>query len=198
MSLISYIQINEHSNAAILDLKGFSEQVADKSKRNLEKEGFCFLLNRLTENGAEALAYHSTGKPYLKNRKEHISLSHSHEKLALVVNDTESTGIDIELIRDKILLVRHKFLSEEELSQLNEKDVEKNLVYWAAKETLYKIQGKKGLNFATDLSVWDFEYEPAGGVIRGNILTEGACATFALKYCKYEEYMLVYMLNQIS
>ena len=197
MSLLMNLKINENSVAAMLDLAMFSNQLADKSKRNIEREGFNFVLNNLIENSSQLLAYTDSGKPYLKGRKEHISLSHSHDKLVVVLNNIESTGVDIELIRDKVLLVRHKFLSEEELNSLSELDVEKNLVYWAAKETLYKIQGKKGVNFTTDLFIWDFDYNTNGGVIRGNILNNESCNTYALKYSKQQEYILVYMLNEI-
>lgn len=198
MSLIQQIKVNEHSVVAVLDLKLFSNQIEDKSKRNIEKEGFYFLLNQLVDKGTEALSYFPGGKPYLKNRKENISLSHSYEKLVVIVNEVEPTGIDIELISDKIIKVRHKFLSEEELSYVDEKDVEKNLVFWAAKETLYKIQGEKGIDFAKDLFVTDFEYHSEGGNIQGNILTNNIWRSFLLNYSKVENFILVYMLNQIK
>jgi 4'-phosphopantetheinyl transferase len=48
---------------------------------------------------------------------KHISISHSHDKLAIIVNEKEATGIDIELIRDKVLKIKHKFLSQIRISR---------------------------------------------------------------------------------
>ncbi len=195
MSLISRIQVSPHSHAAILDLKHFATALNDKSKRNTEKEGFRHLLNLLVPGGAELLEYMPSGKPFLKGDIRHISLSHSHERLAVIVNEKEATGIDIELIRNKVLDVRHKFLHPDELAVLDATHVEKNLVYWAAKESLYKIQGTREINFPEHLYVHDFSYTPDGGIISGEIRAKGEINCYDMTYTKTEDYILVYMLK---
>ena len=48
------------------------------------------------------ILYDDHSKPSLKGSKKYISLSHSHDLLAVILDETE-TGIDIELIKPKIL-----------------------------------------------------------------------------------------------
>ncbi len=195
MPLITFIEIDKNARAAVLDLTEFSKKYTEVSKRTLEREGFLFLLEELIKGAAKALSYQSSGKPYLLNRSEHISLSHSHGKLAVIVDQLQSTGIDIELIRDKVLDIRHKFLRTEEMREIAEGEVEKCLVYWAAKETLYKIIGTKELNFMNDIFIDNFNYVSTGGIIKGEIKYKGKKHYHWMQYLKFEEYILVYRIN---
>ena len=68
------------------------------------------LLQTLLIDSPSLLQYTPAGKPYLANRPEKISVSHSHGKLAIILNQKHETGIDIELVRDKVLQIQHKFL----------------------------------------------------------------------------------------
>lgn len=196
MNLIEYIKVNDHSEIGILDLNLYRENLENPVKRDLEKEGAKFLLDEIHEGASESLYYDQYGKPHLKDLGRFISLSHSHDKLAIILNKVEHTGIDIELIREKVLTVRHKFLCPEELKDLDEKDIEKHLVYWAAKESLYKIHGRKKVDFKKDLFIFPFTYKASGDEIKGKITLPDYNKTFLLHYEKKGAYMLVYMLKE--
>ncbi len=94
------------------------------------------------------------GKPYLYNSKKKISLSHSGIYVAASISDF-NTGIDIQMVSDKINKIKNKFLSKIELEVCDD-DIIKLNRYWTAKEALYKAYGKKGLNFIDDISVKPF------------------------------------------
>ena len=79
------------------------------------------------------LDYTPQNKPFIRDSSAHISISHSHDKLAIILNRHKNTGIDIELLRDKILTVRHKFLTAGEQDFAGE-DVQK---------TDYHLGGKR-------------------------------------------------------
>lgn len=138
------------------------------------------------------LAYTETNKPFLKNRNEHISISHSHAKLAIIVNKQESTGIDIELIRDKVKSVQDKFLNEQEIAFAGN-DIEKLITLWAAKETLYKIYGLREIEFKQHLFIEPFHSNTIAGKIALNDFTK----KYELVKEKIEDYILVYSLNEI-
>ena len=138
----------------ILNLNEFYSEQNLISKREIETLGKNYLLAHLT-NPTTQLVYDDKGKPYLANDSRHISISHSHDKLVIIINETEETGIDIELIRAKVIKIKHKFLSEIELIDASN-DVEKLLIYWAAKETLYKIYGLKEVDFIKNLHLESF------------------------------------------
>ena len=185
---IQIIQINRNSRYGLLNIS----TIEAESKRELEAKGIRLLLKSLFNNEECTLAYYENGKPYLKSHPEHISISHSHDRLAIIVNKKESTGIDIELIRDKVFTIAHKFLKEKERADLQEGDLEKYLVYWAAKETLFKIHGERNINFKEHLCIEPFNYNEVNGLINGEIVLPGYKKRYTLHYQKMENYMLVY------
>ncbi len=189
--MIEKIIINTHSYLALLDLRAFSSKLEDKSKRNVELMGKLFLLDELIPNSSQNIKTYHSGKPYLDGFNENISISHSHDKLAIIVDSQKNTGVDIELIRDKVLKIRHKFLNKEELENASN-HIEKHIIYWAAKETLYKIYGEKELDFIQHLSLKPFDYCENGGEVFGQIHKNQVNKSFTLCYKKIDEYIIVY------
>lgn len=192
--MIEVININKSLFFGILNLNEFSIEYKLSSKREIESKGKEFLIRSLLNDNAE-VCYDDKGKPHLVNDPRQISISHSHDKLAVIVNEHESTGIDIELIRDKVLKIKHKFLTATELLEANE-DVEKLLIYWAAKETLYKIYGLKEVDFIKNLFVNPFTKHKLGSII-GEINIPEFKESFELNYQILENYVLVYALKKL-
>ena len=193
--MVEVFNIKKGVYFGLLNLKAFALEHQLTSKREIEGKGKGFLLNSLLKKETE-VCYNEKGKPYLKDDPIHISISHSHNQLAIIINEFESTGIDIELIRDKILKIKHKFLSKQELIDANN-DVETLLIYWAAKETLYKIYGQKEVDFIEHLFVKPFTKHKLGLII-GEIKMSNFTEAFELKYQILEDYVLVYSLNKIQ
>jgi phosphopantetheinyl transferase len=185
-------EIDKHIRIGILDLKAFAIENGLGIKRDIEKRGSLYLLKHLLNSEDFDLAHSLQNKPFLIGRPEHISISHSHDKLALIMNKKEATGIDIELIRDKVINIQHKFLNERELHFANN-NVEKLVTLWAAKETLYKIYGLKEMEFIANLSIDAFDGEEMKGYIHAGQLKK----TFLLKQEKIENYKLVYAAHEL-
>lgn len=192
--MIEVFNIKKGLFFGILDLEAFAKEKGLNAKREIETLGKQYLISKLLDRENVQIIYNSKGKPYLAEDSRHISLSHSHGKLAIIVNEQEPTGIDIELIRDKVLRIRHKFLSPAELAETGE-DVEKLLVYWAAKESLYKIYGLKEVDFITHLFVKPFDKHHLG-TITGMIDLPGFKKAFELNYQSIDNYILVYALSE--
>ncbi len=107
-----------------------------------------------------AVHYNKDGKPFLKNGY-HISFSHTDGFAGMIVCDKNPVGIDLELFRDRIKRIAHKFLREEEKKSIqNKTEVEHLTLYWGAKEVMVKITGNRRLNFISELSVKPFPYQP--------------------------------------
>lgn len=190
--MIELREISKTIHIGLLDLKAFAAENSFISKREIEKAGTSELLKHLLNSDNNLLEYSAENKPYLKGRKEHISISHSHDKLVIIINSEENTGIDIELIRDKVLNIQQKFLNEQELRFANN-DIEKLVTLWAAKETLYKIYGLKEIEFIENLSIDNFE----GQELIGRIKSDSLNKRFLLKREKIENYILVYALHEL-
>lgn len=193
--MIEVFNIKKGLFFGLLDLNQFALSNALTVKRDIETRGKNYLIARLLDDSSKII-YDNKGKPHLENDPRHISLSHSHDKLAIIVNENEATGIDIELIRDKVIKIKHKFLSPPELAETGN-DVEKLLIYWAAKETLYKIYGLKEVDFITNLFVKPFNKHNLGTII-GEINLPDFKKTFELNYQFIDNYILVYALSDIS
>jgi 4'-phosphopantetheinyl transferase len=192
--LIEVFNIKQGLFFGILNLDEFAAAGNLTAKRELETQGKEFLMKKLLDRDY-TISYDDKGKPYLAGDTRHISVSHSHDKLAIIVNEQEATGIDIELIRDKVLRIKHKFLRDAELADAGG-DVEKLLIYWAAKESLYKIYGLKEVDFIEHLLVNPFTKHNLGTII-GNIDLPGFKESFELNYQLLDNYVLVYAVKKL-
>jgi phosphopantetheinyl transferase len=141
------------------------------------------------------ILYNYLGKPYLSDNSFHISISHTKGYAALILNKENEVAIDIEAITPKIDKVRKRFVNELEdksLSQSNERI--HLLLYWSAKESLFKRLGVENVDFKTHLHISPFE--PVLGVWSDF----EACETltknqngFKVNYFVHEDYVLTYI-----
>lgn len=158
------------------------------------------VLEQLTEKKNARIVYDTYNKPFLENSKQHISISHSHSVVALIMGDNE-TGIDVELIKPTVEKVKKKYMSGAELNSLQKENlIEQLTVYWCAKESLYKVYGKKELGFKENLMIEPFQY-CQNGTIKGWIKNISTKKAFNLQYEKLNigsnGYMLTYIINQV-
>ena len=87
------------------------------------------------------------GKPYIKDSKLYISISHSAD-FAVCAIDEKPIGIDIEQIRNINLKTAEKFCNEKELMYINECDsISRFFEIWTVKESAYKMLGGGIKNF---------------------------------------------------
>jgi 4'-phosphopantetheinyl transferase len=193
--LFSIREINKNTRLGLVHLPDYSVFTGVTGKRELEKNATAFLLEKLFGKTVD-LKYNSEGKPQLNSESCHISISHSHDKLVIICNTKDDTGVDVELIRDKVLKIKDKFLSQAELEEAKD-NVEKLILYWAAKETLYKVYGLKEVEFAKHLFVHPFDLKSTG-TLTGELNLESFRKKFNLHYEKLEDYMLVYVLNEFK
>jgi 4'-phosphopantetheinyl transferase len=137
------------------------------------------------------------GKPYLVNSDYEISLSHSFDYAAVMISQNKRVGVDIELIKDKIKKIQGKFLTDLELSQLNDADNTLALyICWCAKEAIYKWNGRKGLEFKQDIHIYPFETADKGS-IKARVSLPGGTTELSVEYFKVEDnYMLGFVVEK--
>ena len=116
------------------------------------------LLQYLLPNvDAASIKYAINGKPYLENNPSHFSLSHCKGYAACIISSLAPVGIDIELIHERVGKVAHQFLHISELEKIKllkeEEQLKQMTFFWAAKEAMYKMNEKSGINFAENLLV---------------------------------------------
>ena len=162
-------------------------------KSQLHQRGFLSIRHLLKEAGyTDAdLIYDEFGKPHLKNGK-FISITHSFTFTAIIVSDKFHVGIDIEKQREKILKIAHKFTPFEEYKTIANVDalISKLTIVWGAKESLYKIYGKKKLLFLHHIYIEDFKFsdEKTTGEIRYN----GENTAYNISFLEFEGFTCVF------
>lgn len=140
---------------------------------------------------ASPIAYLPSGKPYLKDDERHISISHTRGYAAVAISETNPIGLDIEQRTDKVYRVQHKFLSPEEKSLLpsEKKNVEALLIIWTAKEAMFKLVDKEGIDFAEHFHLDPFTVAPAGECTARETFTPEH-RTFSLRYWVLPEFVM--------
>lgn len=109
--------------------------------------------------------YQPNGAPYLSGSPFHISISHTQGYAALLLQEKPAAGIDIEYRSNRVLKIRHRFLSvaeDDAIDPLHE--VDHLLIHWCAKETLYKMIGREGVDFISHLHIRPFECASSGRI----------------------------------
>ncbi|MVO08940.1 4-phosphopantetheinyl transferase [Flavobacterium sp. TP390] len=125
------------------------------------------------------LFYDAFGKPHLKDGK-HISISHSNDFSAVLISDA-LMGIDLEILKDKIVTIAPRFMDVNHLENLNQLDkIKKATVVWGIKESIFKIKNEKGISFPKHIFEEAFRLTDKRGLaqLKFNDLTEEYCFQF--------------------
>ncbi len=182
-----------------LNLEKSEQEQLDKIKghRRLEWLAARLLIHEMSGREKRGLFIKDKyGKPHLENSPFQISISHSR-KIAAAIAAPKRVGIDIQQYVPKIERLAHKFLSNKETDSLDKDHKLWHLhVYWGAKEALYKAYGRRQLNFCHNISIDPFTLTFKGGFFKGKILKGRNSWNYHLGYNFFENYTLVYAIEQ--
>ncbi|WP_299669582.1 4'-phosphopantetheinyl transferase superfamily protein [uncultured Polaribacter sp.] len=206
MALYKIVSVNETTNVliwkieeSISDLKEgilLSENSSTRlnsMKSELHQKGFLSIRHLLKKVGYTDfdLIYDEFGKPHLKDGRR-ISITHSFTFTAIIVSDNLHVGVDIEKQREKILKIAHKFTPFEEYKTIANVDalISKLTIVWGAKESLYKIYGKKKLLFLHHIYIEDFKFEDERTT--GEIRYDGENFAYKIQFLEFEGFTCVF------
>jgi 4'-phosphopantetheinyl transferase len=111
-----------------------------------------FVATRMLRNslfGLDEITNDSIGAPHIGAEK-YISISHTIDIVGIAISDYK-IGFDLEPIRDKAIKLFSKFLHQEEFEIFDTKSEIEMTKIWSAKETLYKLAGRKKIIFKDEL-----------------------------------------------
>ncbi|CAI8295472.1 MAG: Uncharacterised protein [Flavobacterium sp. SCGC AAA160-P02] len=206
MPLYKTIHVNQFTNVLIWDiqesLEVLSHQIEltensqnriNSMKSEVHQRGFLSIRHLLIKVGySDAdLYYDEFGKPYLKDGN-YISISHSFRFSAIAISKKDPVGIDIEKQRDKIIKIGHKFTPIDAYKNIIDQDslVRKLTIVWGAKESLYKIYGKRQLRFLEHIDIKDFDLVSNKTI--GMINHENFTSNHSIEFLELEGYTCVY------
>ena len=186
--LISMLQLDEAELAKLSSLA--------KGKRTLHWLATRVLLRYLLQTPEFiSCPSDSNGKPYLPDFPYEISLTHSYDYAGVMLSSAGVCGIDLEIVKEKVVRIKDKFLKPEEIGFIEEDQfVDQLYACWCAKEAVYKLQGNKGVSFYQDMTIEPFRYTPQG-VMTVNLNKNNKVRKFNVFYERFNEYMLGYVVG---
>lgn len=96
------------------------------------------------------IRYNASGKPYLEGLA--ISISHSHQFIAVAVNPAGDVGIDLQILDQKVMRIQRKFANPKEIESIGE-SLHLTTLLWSVKEAMYKLYGDGSPYFEKDYDV---------------------------------------------
>ena len=153
------------------------------------------LLNELFEEKVY-LGHHDNGKPFLENCITNISITHTEKYVAVIIDDEEDLGIDMESLDRDFSAVERKALSEEEKEDLdNSKKNEQLAIYWCAKEAIFKRMSQNRVDFAEQIEVEKFTLKGKGELEATFTHKDGHEEEFELGYVFFDRHVLVWVVG---
>ena len=197
-NILVVVPLQEDSESLLsrLSFKDRYLPVIEKMTENRKREWLTIrvLIKELLGEEKEIL-YNSLGKPYLSDNSFFISISHTKGYAALILNKENEVAVDIERITSKVENIRKRFVNEEEEKALSQSNERINLLlFWSAKESLFKRLCVENVDFKTHLHIRPFE------PVLGEWSSFDAYETrtknqncFTIQYFVHEDYVLTYI-----
>ncbi|MDD5951813.1 MAG: 4'-phosphopantetheinyl transferase superfamily protein [Bacteroidales bacterium] len=142
------------------------------------------------------LAHHDNGKPYIENDSINISISHTDKYVAVILDQNDEVGIDIESLDRDFSAVEKRALSEDEIDDLDDDKMEKNFqlaIYWCAKEAIFKKISKYNVDFAEQIEIEKFRNNEEGELEATFIHKDGYEEEYKLEYMTFDRHLLVWV-----
>lgn len=151
--------------------------------RRKETASVYSLLFVMTGNKNLVIGHESSGKPYVEGYK--IGISHTKGFVSVILSTSCDVAVDIEYINTRVLRIADRFLREDEKPDIIP-DVIPTLLFWCAKETIFKLYSDERLTFQ-NIKIMDAEQ---GGALCGNNLITGE--SVRIDYTFNNDYVLTY------
>lgn len=138
------------------------------------------------------------GKPFLRDNSAQISWSHSGNYAALIACEHAPTGIDIEQLSERVLKIEDKFCNKADKSTIDHRHkVESLLLIWTAKESMYKLYGKKEVDFRKHMTVEPFIVAREGR-FHARFHNGVANSRFLLEFEIFNDHIASWILGEVS
>ena len=191
MPLLKKMHLNKDAEMVIWELSETLQELQKKLpkektlniKNEKRKKEYLATRAALTELTDSYLSYDNFGAPKIKEKK-HISISHSSYFICVVISKLP-IATDIEKVSEKALALSRKFISKGRHIEINKN---KATLIWSAKECVFKLQKRKGVDFKNDIIIEPFKLQKKG-ILKADFMS----VSYKLNYEKLYNHYLVYV-----
>jgi phosphopantetheinyl transferase len=194
---IAVWKIIESENELASGLELSKEALTSLSKRRsvIHRKGYLAIRKLLRSHDIDPLIhkYDKNGAPYLTDGR-YLSISHTKDVAAIAIS-SQPVGIDLEHYQEKIIRIASRFLHLEESLNLNKNT---NIHYltqiWTAKEALYKVFHKKGIQFSTQLLIDPIEVKSKESI--GSVFYKNRIKKYKLYFRYFDNFCLTLAITK--
>lgn len=153
------------------------------------------LLHKLLGKTQE-INYEKVGKPFLKNSSKKISISHSTDFVTIFISE-RNIGIDVEQTTRSIDKVAKRFIhpKEQEFIETLENQQLAKILFWSAKEAIFKCSRSQGILFNKQIYIKPFLLKTEG-YFKGILKIDENKIIFDLHYLFFKNNVMVYCVEQ--
>lgn len=126
------------------------------------------------------------GKPFLTGLPIHTSISHTADYIAIAIHPVFPVGIDMEKPSSKLMRVISKFLTPKEALHAGT-DLCRLARYWCAKESLFKLNGRKKVSFRQIIVP---PFQDTESIVSGYLIDENTHISALITFYQIEDYCL--------
>lgn len=165
----------------------------ENGKPHLKVKGERQKVNDVSENSAIQNPLPITHN--LLPEEIHISISHSFDFSCICISTDKIVGIDMEIVKPKILRIAPRFMDIKHLEGLPEAEqIEKATVIWGIKESIFKIKNEKGISFPNHIfeNIFCLNDTSCQAELRFNDTIE----SFRIQFYNVEDYIFVCALPE--
>jgi phosphopantetheinyl transferase len=116
------------------------------AKKRLQHLAGRYLLKEMDDAFSDLkIELNENNKPFIRDASHFFSISHCGDFVVAIINTTQNIGVDIEFPSDKILNIKHKFITETEanlIATVSELPSHQLTMIWCIKESVYKWYGE--------------------------------------------------------
>ena len=145
--------------------KIFANGIRHPHKRLQTLSGRLLLIELFPDFPLEEVRVAPTRKPFLESEAFHFSISHCDDYAAAIVSREQRVGVDIEVPREKVRVLKDKFLSAAEQELLGNRtglSLTDLTMAWCMKEAAYKWYGEGKVDFREHMPLKTFSGTPEG------------------------------------
>lgn len=185
-SLISAFQFSENEKNEFKKFIG--------EKRQKEYLATRLLLQNILGQKTEVI-YLESRRPLVKNPALNISISHSSDFVTVFISN-ELCGIDVENVHRNIDRVTKRFLHREELARIENSNQSQllKIIYWCAKEAIFKCSCETGIQFDKQIFINPFEIGKTN-FFSGKLTGINRNVHYILRYFNLENNVVVYCVE---
>ncbi|MCF8357246.1 MAG: 4'-phosphopantetheinyl transferase superfamily protein [Prolixibacteraceae bacterium] len=136
------------------------------------------------------ITYYETGKPIINNHTRHLSISHSKEMVGILLCTSPYAGIDIEKNNRNIDKILNRFLSPDELANIEKNPSSENkIIHWCAKEAIFKSVNTQNIDFSKQIKIVDIK---KNGTLKGICKCHKETIHYDLRYYNIDGHIVVW------